>query len=258
MSETGKGRLDGRVALITGGARGQGEAIARLFAAEGARVVLGDVQDDLGKAVAEDIGEAAVYTRLDVTKESDWEAAIEVGTGRFGKLDALVNNAGILHFAPLADTSDKQFRQVFEVNQLGVFLGMRCGAPHIASAGGGTIVNTASINSFVGVAGTMAYSATKWAVRGMTRTAAMELGPKGIRVNTVVPGSIETAMIAPDGVQAMSEEALSAFARLPLGRIGYPSEIASAVLFLTSGESSYCTGAEFVIDCGSLAGPNYD
>ncbi|MBY8856883.1 glucose 1-dehydrogenase [Nocardia sp. CA2R105] len=253
-----EGRLAGRVAIVTGAARGQGEAIARLFVAEGARVVLADVLDTQGTEVAAELGDAALYTRLDVTSEQDWQAASTLAVERFGKLDALVNNAGILHFGPLADTTEKQFRQVFEVNQLGVFLGMRCAAPHLAASGGGTIVNTASINGFVGVANTMAYSASKWALRGMTRTAALELGKQGIRVNTVAPGSIATAMIAPDGVEKMGDDAKSAFARLPLGRIGTPDEIAAAVLFLTGAESSYCTGAEFVVDGGSLAGPVYD
>lgn len=253
-----KERLKGRVALVTGAARGQGEAIARLFVDEGAKVVLADVLTEPGEKLAAELGDAARFVRLDVADEDQWQAAVDLAVGSFGHLDALVNNAGILHMAPLADTTAEQFRRVVEVNQVGIFLGMKAAAPAIAAAGGGTIVNSASINAFVGVAGTIAYSASKWAVRGLTRTAAMELGSQNIRVNTVAPGSVATAMIAPDGVEAMPEAAKEAFAKLPLGRLGQPQEIARAVLFLTSHESSYCTGAEFIVDGGSLAGPVYD
>ena len=252
------GRLDGRVALVTGAARGQGEAISRLFVEEGAKVVVCDVLAEEGEKTAADLGDAARFLKLDVTDPNGWRGAVDFTIGEFGKLDALVNNAGIVHMASIADTTLDQFRRVVDVNQVGVFLGMQAVAPAIAAAGGGTIVNSASINAFVGVAGTVAYSASKWAVRGMSRTAALELGRYGIRVNTVAPGSIETPMIAPDGVQAMGASAQAAFAKLPLRRIGQPSEIAAAALFLTSDESSYCTGAEFVVDGGSLAGPVYD
>lgn len=251
-------RLVGKVALVTGAARGQGEAIARLFVDEGAKVVLGDVLEEPGEKLAAELGDATRFVRLDVTDERAWQRAVDLAVGEFGELDALVNNAGIAHMEPIADTTVDQFRRVFEVNQLGVFLGMKTAASAMIAAGGGTIVNTASINAFVGVAGTAAYAASKWAVRGMTRTAALELGPHGIRVNTVAPGSVETPMIAPDGVDAMGPHAKAAFARLPLGRIGQPEEIAAAVLFLTSNESSYCTGTELVVDGGSLAGPVYD
>jgi 3alpha(or 20beta)-hydroxysteroid dehydrogenase len=251
-------RLDGRVALVTGAARGQGEAISRLFVEEGAKVVLCDVLTDEGEKVAADLGDAARFLRLDVTDPDGWQSAVDYTVGEFGKLDALANNAGIVQMASIADTTPEQFRRVVEVNQVGVFLGIKTAAPAIAAAGGGTIVNSASINAFVGVAGTVAYSASKWAVRGMSRTAALELGRFGIRVNTVAPGSVETPMIAPDGVAAMDASAQAAFAKLPLRRIGQPGEIAAAVLWLTSDESSYCTGAEFVVDGGSLAGPVYD
>ena len=251
-------RMRDRVALITGGARGQGEAIAELFIAEGASVVIGDVLEEEGRVTAKRLGDRCRFVPLDVTSESSWAAAVDETVQAFGKLDSLVNNAGILHMAPLEETTSEAFRRVLEVNTVGVFLGMRVAAPRMVEAGGGTMVNTASVNAFVGVAGTTAYGASKWAVRGMTRTAAMELGPKGVRVNTVVPGSVETPMIAPEGVDRMASMAQDAFARLPLGRIGRPGEIASAVLFLSSDESSYCTGTEFVVDGGSLAGPVYD
>lgn len=251
-------RLNNRVALVTGAARGQGAAIARLFVDEGAKVVLGDVLEEPGEKLAAELGDAARFVRLDVTDESNWHRAVELAVTEFGKLDALVNNAGIVQLEPIAKTTAEQFRRIVDVNQLGVFLGMKTAAPALTKAGGGTIVNTASINGFVGVAGTAAYAASKWAVRGLTRTAALELGPHGIRVNTVAPGSVETPMIAPEGVHAMESKAKAAFARLPLGRIGQPGEIAAAVLFLTSDESSYCTGADLVVDGGSLAGPVYD
>lgn len=251
-------RLDGKVALVTGGARGQGEAIVRLFVDEGASVLIGDVLNELGEKLAAELGEAARFVHLDVTVEEDWARAVDHAVETFGRLDSLVNNAGVLHFAPMVETTLDDFNKVVAVNQVGVFLGMRVVAPALASTGGGTIVNTASINAFVGVAGTVAYAASKWAVRGMTRTAALELGGSGVRVNVVAPGSIETPMIAPDGVDSMGDHAKSAFDRLPLGRIGRPDEIARAVLFLSNDESSYCTGAEFVVDGGSLAGPVYD
>lgn len=254
----GLGRLNGRVALVSGAARGQGLEIARLFVREGARVVLGDVLDDEGKAAEADIGGAARYKHLDVTDPDDWQSAVAFAVEEFGSLDALVNNAGIMHFASLLDTPLDTFRRVVEVNQVGVFLGMQSVVPAMIEAGGGTIVNTASINAFVGVAGTIAYAGSKWAIRGMTRTAALELGPIGIRVNTLAPGSVDTKMIAPDGVEAMGDGAKGVFDSLPLGRVGRPEEMASAALFLTSDESSYCTGAEFVVDGGSLAGPVYE
>lgn len=251
-------RMRGRVALVTGGARGQGASIAELFIEEGASVVIGDVLEEEGRMTAKRLGERCVFVPLDVTSEHSWRSAADEGARAFGKIDALVNNAGVLHMAALEETTPDAFRRVLEVNTVGVFLGMREVGPRIADAGGGSIVNTASVNGFVGVAGTVAYGASKWAVRGMTRTIAMELGPRGVRVNTVVPGSVETAMIAPDGVEGMPRFAQDLFARLPLGRIGRASEIAHAVLFLSSDESSYCTGAEFVVDGGSLAGPVYD
>jgi 3alpha(or 20beta)-hydroxysteroid dehydrogenase len=251
-------RLDGRVAIVTGAARGQGEAISRLFVSEGAKVVLCDVLTEEGEKLAAELGDAARFLWMDVTEPNAWQGAVDFTVSEFGKLDALANNAGIVHMASIADTGLDDYRRVVEVNQIGVFLGIKTAAPAIAASGGGTIVNSASVNAFVGVAGTIAYAASKWAVRGMSRTAALELGQHGIRVNLVAPGSVETPMIAPNGVAAMDASAHAAFERLPLARIGQPSEIAAAVLFLTSDESSYCTGAEFVVDGGSLAGPVYD
>ncbi|QGZ49466.1 glucose 1-dehydrogenase [Streptomyces sp. QHH-9511] len=248
------GKLDGRVVVITGAARGQGEQEARLFAAEGARVVLGDVLDDLGKALAEELGEErARYVRLDVTREEDWTAAIAVAKERFGRIDGLVNNAGILRFNELVSTPLAEFQTITQVNQVGCFLGIRAVAPEVEAAGGGTIVNTASYTGLTGMAGVGAYAATKHAVLGLTRVAAIELAAKRIRVNAVCPGAIDTPMSNPEGVDPAATAEL--YRKLvPLGRIGKPEEVAALALFLTSEDSAYITGQPFVIDGGWLAG----
>ncbi|GGU09283.1 SDR family NAD(P)-dependent oxidoreductase [Streptomyces lateritius] len=248
------GKLDGRVVVITGAARGQGEQEARLFAAEGARVVLGDVLDDLGKALAEELGEErARYVRLDVTREEDWTAAVAVAKERFGRIDGLVNNAGILRFNELVSTPLAEFQTITQVNQVGCFLGIRAVAPEIEAAGGGTIVNTASYTGLTGMAGVGAYAATKHAVLGLTRVAAIELAAKRIRVNAVCPGAIDTPMSNPEGVDPAATAEL--YRKLvPLGRIGKPEEVAALALFLTSEDSAYITGQPFVIDGGWLAG----
>lgn len=253
------GRLDGRVVLISGAARGQGEQEARLFAAEGARVVLGDVLDERGAAVAAAIGaesgaDRVRYVHLDVGREEDWAAATAAATEAFGRLDGLVNNAGILRFNELAATPLEEFLQVVQVNQVGAFLGMRAAIPALEAAGGGTIVNTASYVALSGMAGVTSYAATKAAIVGMTRVAAMELGGRGIRVNAMCPGAIDTPMSNPgEGVPAEALDQL--YGKLvPLARIGRPEEVARLALFLTSDDSSYITGQPFVIDGGWLAG----
>ncbi|MFJ3768133.1 SDR family NAD(P)-dependent oxidoreductase [Streptomyces sp. NPDC004288] len=248
------GKLDGRVVLVTGAARGQGEQEARLFAAEGARVVLGDVLDDAGEALAKELGaDRAAYVHLDVTSEDDWTAAVAAATERFGRIDGLVNNAGILRFNELVSTPLEEFRAIVSVNQTGCFLGIRAVAPEIAAAGGGTIVNTASYTGITGMAGVGAYAATKHAVLGLTRVAALELAGKGIRVNAVCPGAIDTAMSNPEGVDPAATAEL--YRKLvPLGRIGRPEEVAALALFLTGEDSAYITGQPFVIDGGWLAG----
>lgn len=252
------GRLRGRVALITGAARGQGEAEARRFVAEGARVVLADILDGPGRQVAEDLGPAARFVHLDVTRPDQWTTAVEVAVDAFGKLDALVNNAGVLRFGPVRDCSLDDYLAVVNVNQVGVLLGMRAAIPALEAAGGGTIVNTSSINGFVGIANTVAYSSSKFAVRAMTRVAALELAPLGIRVNAICPGSIDTPMVRADAIDGLaSAPPDEVYAGLPLGRVGQPTEIAAAVVFLTSDESSYCTGTELVVDGGMLAGPSF-
>lgn len=246
------GRLEGKVALISGGARGQGEAEARLFVSEGAKVVLADVLDAEGSKVAAEIGEAAHYVHLDVTQEADWQHAVAETVSRFGKLDVLVNNAGIVRTGLLQSMSLASYMEVVNVNQVGVFLGMQAAIAPMREAGGGSIVNISSSAGLEGVEGVIAYVATKWAGRGMTKTAALELGQYGIRVNSVHPGGVDTPMLGGDEMAGVDQDA--AFASQPIARIGRPEELAQLVLFLASDESSYSTGSEFTADGGRMAG----
>jgi 3alpha(or 20beta)-hydroxysteroid dehydrogenase len=243
-----RGRLAGRVALISGAARGQGAAEAKLFVSEGANVAVADVLDDEGGRLAEELGATACYLHLDVGDEGQWSHAVGATVERFGKLDALVNNAGIYRPKRLLETTLDDYLNTVRVNQVGVFLGMRAALQPMIAAGGGSIVNVSSTAGFLPSAGSTAYAATKFSVRGMSRVAAAEFGAHGIRVNSVYPGAVETPMLA--GVDTSD-----AGKRLPLGRIGRAEEIASVVLFLISEESSFCTGAEFVADGGLLTGP---
>ncbi|MET8942298.1 glucose 1-dehydrogenase [Streptomyces sp. NPDC004542] len=250
-------KLDGRVVIITGAARGQGEQEARLFAAEGARVVVSDVLDDQGEALAKELG--APYVHLDVSREDDWQAALAAARQAYGRVDGLVNNAGILRFNSLVDTPLEEFMQVVQVNQVGCFLGVKTVAPALAE--GGTIVNTASYTALTGMAAVGTYAATKHAVLGLTRVAALELAHRGIRVNAICPGAIDTAMsnparLDPDADPEETTRALDELYRrlVPLGRIGRADEVARLALFLTCDDSSYITGQPFVIDGGWLAG----
>ncbi len=245
-------RLTGKVALISGGARGQGAAEARAFVAEGARVVIGDVLDDEGRQLAKELGDAAHYVHLDVTSEQDWADAVAATVATFGRLDVLINNAGIMRLGPLDSQPTDDYRAVIEVNQFGCYFGMRAAIPALRASGGGSIVNTSSISGFIGLAGTTAYSASKFAVRGMTRCAALELGHDNIRVNSVHPGTIDTAMVSSPEFDDVDKDAY--FAAQPIPRIGRVEEIASMMIFLASDESSFCTGAEFLVDGGALAG----
>lgn len=242
------GRLDGKVAIITGGARGQGAAEARLFAAEGARVLVADVLDDEGRAVAGEIGEAAAYVHLDVGDEAQWQAAVATAEERFGPVSVLVNNAGVLLFQALDKTEVADFERVLRVNVVGVFLGMKAVTPSMERAGGGAIVNISSTAGLTGLPFLGAYTASKWAVRGLTKTAAMDLGRKGIRVNSVHPGGIDTPMVAGTSPDAPF------YKRLPVPRMGSPEEAARAVLFLASDEASYIAGAELAVDGGATCG----
>ncbi|MER7761801.1 SDR family NAD(P)-dependent oxidoreductase [Streptomyces sp. NPDC097619] len=260
------GKLDGRVFVITGAARGQGEQEARLFAAEGARVLLADVLDEPGERVAGEIAEAVGkervrYAHLDVGREEDWAAAVAVAKEQFGKIDGLVNNAGILRFNELTATPLEEYELLVRVNQIGTFLGLKAVAPEIEAAGGGTVVNTSSYTGLTGMAFVGAYAATKAAVVGMTRVAALELAAKGIRVNAVCPGAVDTpmanpALLDPDGPSPEAAEAMAALYRkvVPLGRPGRPEEVARLALFLSCEDSSYVTGQPFVIDGGWMAG----
>jgi 3alpha(or 20beta)-hydroxysteroid dehydrogenase len=247
------GRLDGKVALITGGARGQGASHARRFVAEGARVIVADVLDEPGAQLTADLGPPATYVHLDVSDEASWDAAIAATAESFGRLDVLVNNAGILRVAPLADTELADYRAVIDVNQIGCFLGMRAAARTMGAAGGGSIVNVSSIAGLQGMPGVIAYVASKFAIRGMTKAAAIELGHQGIRVNAVHPGTIDTPMIAVGDFDGVDQDAL--YASLPIPRIGQPDDVSHLMVFLASDESAYCTGGEFVVDGGVTAGP---
>jgi 3alpha(or 20beta)-hydroxysteroid dehydrogenase len=249
------GRLEGKVALISGAARGMGEKTARLFVQEGASVVLGDILPEV-KDVAESLGDKAIGLTLDVTQAQSWRDAVNAGEERFGKIDVLVNNAGILVMDELAKTTDETFKRIFDVNAFGPFLGMREVAPAIERAGGGAIVNLSSVEGLGGNRFLIAYSGSKFAVRGMTKSAAIELARKGIRVNSVHPGGIDTPM-----VQAFlpGDEDRKNFIgkQAPMRRMGKPEEIAEAVAFLASDAASYITGAELAIDGGATASSGF-
>jgi 3alpha(or 20beta)-hydroxysteroid dehydrogenase len=243
-------KLQDRVALITGGARGQGAAEGRLFVREGATVVLADVLDEEGERTAAEAG--AEYVHLDVVSEEGWDTVVADIVSRHGRLDVLVNNAGILRAGQLVNQSLEEWNLVVAINQTGVFLGMRAASQAMIAAGnGGSIVNISSVAGLEGVFGSMAYSATKWAVRGMTKVAAKELGRHGIRVNSVHPGLIATDMTAGFPAFSSDEKRARAERNIPLRRVGVPEDIAEMVLFLASEDSSYCTGQEFVVDGGS-------
>ena len=245
-------RLDGKVALISGASRGMGAAEAALFAAEGARVVIGDVLHDEGRALAAEIGDAATYVELDVTDPAAWDDAVAAAVDRFGGLDILVNNAGILRAGMVETMPLATFEQVLSVNVTGTFLGMQKCVPAMRERGRGSIVNISSVAAKMGGAGTVAYTSSKWAVLGMTKSAAAELGRYKIRVNSVHPSGVITPMIT-------GEDAL-AIAQVPqplpaLTRMCKPEEVAELVLWVASDAASYCTGSEFLIDGGVNAGP---
>lgn len=240
------GELDGKVALVTGGARGQGAAEARIFAREGATVVITDVLDEAGEQTAGELG--CEFHHLDVTSEAEWESVVADIVARHGRLDVLMNNAGIFKPAQLLNTSTEMWNQTVAINQTGVFLGMRTVAKAMVAAGnGGSIINTSSIAGLEGGFGATAYGATKWAVTGMTRTVAKELGKHGIRVNSIHPGAIVTDMIT-NMLEGGRDEKM--IARQPLKRLGTPDDIAEMALFLASDRSSYCTGQQFTVDGG--------
>ena len=249
------GRLGGKVAIISGGARGQGATEARMMSREGAKVVFGDILDDEGKKVEAEIAEAgyeATYIHLDVTKEDDWRAAIAAAVERYGKLDILVNNAAILLPNTIEDTPEEEWDRIMAVNAKGVFLGTKHAIPAMRQAGGGSIINISSVAGLVGsLDGSPSYSATKGAVRLFSKTTAIQHAKDNIRCNSVHPGPTDTPMIQrmltdPDRLERRLR-------RLPLKRVGTTEDIAYGVLYLASDESSFVTGAELVIDGGTTA-----
>lgn len=238
--------LENKVAIISGASRGIGEAAVRIFIEEGAKVIIGDILEEQGQALADELGDNAIFFKHDVTQEQSWKVIVELALSSFGGLDILVNNAGILHYGAIVDTDPNDYMKVVNVNQFGVFLGMQAVIPHLKAAGGGSIVNLSSTAGISGYNGMVAYSASKWAVRGMTKVAAAELGRFGIRVNSVHPGGTATAMSPADedGNHTAGDDT-------PLARIAQPSEIANMITYLASDKSSFSTGAEFVVDGGS-------
>jgi 3alpha(or 20beta)-hydroxysteroid dehydrogenase len=252
-------RVAGKVAIVTGAARGSGEATARLLAAEGARVVVADVADEGGRAVASDLGDAGLFVHCDVTDPDDWAALMAATLDRFGRLDVLVNNAAVLLLAGIEDTTVDDYLRIFRVNELGTFLGIQAAVERMKAAGGGSIVNISSIDGVYASPGTAAYAASKFAVRGLTKTAALELGRFGIRVNAVCPnaGNIDMVVDAlPAGLDRdlIRQSLERADRRLPVGRGGKLTDVAQAVLFLASDESAFFTGADLVLDGGLTAG----
>ena len=243
------------MALITGGARGQGAAEARLFVAEGAHVVLSDVRDDDGELLAKQLGERAIYCHHDVTSEDDWNATVALTVSTFGRVDVLVNNAGVFSVLGMTMTSLDEYMRIVTINQVGTFLGMKAVAEPMIGQHAGSIINISSVAGLGGSAGTIAYTATKFAVRGMTKVAALEMAPFGVRVNSVHPGLIDTPMMT-EAFADMDSETIrkSLEATVPFGRFASADDVARLVLFLASDDSAYSTGSEFVVDGGMTAG----
>jgi len=241
------GRLDNKIAIVTGGAQGQGAAITRAFVAEGARVVIADVAKEAGQALADELGATAHFVHHDVSDAAAWATLVEDTNTRYGPVNVLANNAGILRFGDIERMPADEVEQLWRVNQLGCFLGMQAVTRTMRKNGGGSIINASSVEGLAGMPSCTAYAATKWAIRGMTKCAAMELGPKGIRVNSVHPGMIDTPMTRVHGGDAAMEYGAS---KVPLRRVGYPEDVAPLYVFLASDESAYINGAEIAIDGG--------
>ena len=249
------GRLHGKVAVVTGGARGMGAATCRLFAAEGAKVVIADVLAKEGQALAAELKGKAVFAELDVSDEAAWQALLKKAVADFGAVDALVNNAGVLLFKTIAETTLADFERVIRINLQGTFLGTKLVGEHMVKRGKGSIVNVSSSDGMKGANGLGAYCSSKWGIRGLTRVAAMEFGHKGVRVNSVHPGGIDTAMGNP--YQQSKAEVNKRYGFVPLQRVGDPEEVARVNLFLASDESSYLCGSEIAVDGGMLTGQYY-
>lgn len=241
-------RLEGKVAIITGSAQGMGAAHAKKFIEEGAKVVLTDLNEEKGNAFAAELGENAIFVKQNVANEEDWKNVVAKAEETFGPVNVLVNNAGITMAKSITDTSVEDYRKIVEINQFSVFLGIKSVVSSMEKAGQGTIVNISSLNGLVG--GAVGYTDTKFAVRGITKAAALELAPKNIRVNSVHPGVIATPMV----VQEDTKAAVEAFSKMiPMGRVAEPEEVSNLVLYLASEESSYSTGSEFIVDGGMSA-----
>jgi 3alpha(or 20beta)-hydroxysteroid dehydrogenase len=240
-------KLDGRVALVTGGARGMGEAYARAVAAEGAQVVIGDVLEAEGAAVADELGDDVRFCALDVTDEGSWRAAVRRAEEAFGPISVLVNNAGVLAIEAIAELAIEEWRRVIDTNLTGAFLGMKTVHPSMRRAGGGAIVNVSSMAAYIAVGRASAYTASKWGLRGLTKAAAIEFGPDRIRVNSLHPGMIKTPML-----EGASDEATQS-ARYPIPRFGTSEEVAATMLHIVC-DATYSTGSEFCVDGGILAG----
>ena len=243
-------RLQGKIAIVTGGAQGQGAEIVRAFVAEGARVAIADIAVEPGEILAKELGDSTIFVQHDVSSEESWTALIAQVNEAFGPVNVLVNNAGILRFGSIEETSVEVYEQVFRINQLGTFLGMKAVVADMKAQGKGSIINASSIEGLGGMGHLIAYSSTKFAIRGMTKVAAMELGGHGIRVNSVHPGMIDTGMTREHGGDLAMEFGAS---KVALKRVGTPADIAPLYVYLASDESSYTTGAEIAVDGGATA-----
>lgn len=248
-------RLDGKVAIITGGARGMGAATSRLFVEAGAKVAIADLLDDAGKELAAQLGQTARFYHHDVTCETAWSELIGKVEADLGPVDVLVNNAGVIVFKSLLQTSLEDYRRVLDINLVGQFLGIKAVAPGMIERGKGAIVNISSVDGMKGSNGLAAYASSKWGVRGLTKVAAMELGHRGVRVNSVHPGGVDTVMSNHSG--APREKVDEGYRNIPLQRIAGAEEVARASLFLASDEASYMAGAEVVVDGGMTTGQYY-
>jgi len=245
------GRLQDKIAIVTGGAQGQGAAITRAFVAEGARVVIADVADEPGELLAKGLGESAIFVHHDVSSPESWTALVAETSARFGPVSVLANNAGILRFNEIVNQPVEEFELLWRVNTLGCFLGIKTVAPVMIEHGGGSIINASSIEGLAGMPVVAGYTSTKFAIRGLTKAAALELGPKGIRVNSVHPGMIDTGMTR--GVGADDAAMEWGGSKVALKRVGVPEDIAPLYVYLAGDESSYMTGAELAIDGGASA-----
>src|SRR5882672_10118939 len=245
-------RFDDRTVIVTGGARGMGASHARGFVAEGANVVIADVLEEEGRKLADELGDHAMFSRLDVTSDGGWSATVAAAEDAFGPVSVLVNNAAIVRFAPIAETEPAAWRRVIDINLTGAYLGIRAVVPSMRKAGGGAIVNMSAAAGMTAQFGLASYVASKWGMRGLTKTAALELARDNIRVNSIHPGAIRTPMVGGPDAAALAAAAVK---DLAIPRIAEPEEITRLLLFVASDEASFSTGSEFIADGGHLLGP---